>query len=217
MNWHTDVLPKQTLRALEYCSTQSWLQKQGWYLAGGTALALHAGHRQSQDLDFFLSGAFREERLIARFENTDWKTTHQQEWTVYGDLFGSKVSFIAHPSFSPAEKGTYFGTIRVLDPRDIAVMKVMAINSRGTKRDFIDLYWYCKHVEPLVEVLNRLHRQYPKNVVINYNHIMRSLNYFTDAAEDEMPKMHEQITWPQVMYFFRSETPRLSKHFLDIP
>lgn len=109
MNWHTEVLPKQTRLAIEYCSKQSWLRKQGWYLAGGTALALHAGHHASQDLDFFLPKTFHEKRLIARFLKTSWKTTHTQEWTVYGDLFNAKVSFIAHPSFSPLEKGRCCG------------------------------------------------------------------------------------------------------------
>lgn len=216
MDWHTEVLPKKTLRALEYCSKQSWLRKQGWYLAGGTALALYAGHRASQDLDFFLPKTFREELLIAHFANTNWKTTHRQEWTVYGDLFGAKVSFIAHPSFSPLQPGEYFGTVRVLDPRDIAVMKVMAISDRGTKRDFIDLYWYCKHTEPLIELLTRVHLQYSQAVNINYNHIIRSLIYFKDAMDDPMPQMHVPITWSQAMNFFQSEAPRLAKHFLNV-
>ena len=105
----------------------------------------------------------------------------------------------------------------MLDPRDIAVMKVMAISDRGTKRDFIDLYWYCKHVEPLVEVLRRVHKQYRNGVNWNYNHIIRSLVYFDDAIDDPMPTMHIPVTWAQTTRFFRSETPRLSKYFLHIP
>jgi hypothetical protein len=33
-----------------------------------------------------------------------------------------------------------FQGVKVADPRDIACMKVSAIASRGTKRDFVDLY-----------------------------------------------------------------------------
>ena len=52
--WHTDVLPVATKKALTYLSDQVWLKRSRWYLAGGTALALQVGHRNSVDLDFFL-------------------------------------------------------------------------------------------------------------------------------------------------------------------
>ena len=48
-----DVLPKATVRAFKKCSEIPIFSQGGWYLAGGTALALQVGHRQSVDLDFF--------------------------------------------------------------------------------------------------------------------------------------------------------------------
>lgn len=50
---HLSVLPKATQRALHLCQNFLFLKEDGWYLAGGTALALQAGHRESVDLDFF--------------------------------------------------------------------------------------------------------------------------------------------------------------------
>ena len=51
--WRTDILKQKTKRAFKFLSSQEWLKKTSWYFAGGTALALHEGHRISLDLDFF--------------------------------------------------------------------------------------------------------------------------------------------------------------------
>ncbi|MBI4128310.1 MAG: nucleotidyl transferase AbiEii/AbiGii toxin family protein, partial [Parcubacteria group bacterium] len=77
-------------------------------------------------------------------------------------------------------------TSHLLDIRDIAVMKIIVISQRGRKRDFVDLYWYAQHVEPLGAVLERLPDQYP-TVAHDYHHILKSLIYFADAEEDPMP------------------------------
>ena len=47
------IFPLPTITALEKLSEMSWLADSSWYLAGGTGLALQAGHRVSVDLDFF--------------------------------------------------------------------------------------------------------------------------------------------------------------------
>lgn len=60
---HFDILPRETKNALDFLSTQKWLEKTEWYLAGGTALALQVGHRRSVDLDFFTK--------LSRFDNVD--------------------------------------------------------------------------------------------------------------------------------------------------
>lgn len=48
---HWEALTPNTQRAFRLLSQQDLLQ--GYYLAGGTGLALHLGHRFSVDLDFF--------------------------------------------------------------------------------------------------------------------------------------------------------------------
>jgi len=45
-----DILPKETKEALDWLFAKKWLKKSDWYLAGGTALALKAGHRQLVDV-----------------------------------------------------------------------------------------------------------------------------------------------------------------------
>ena len=71
-----DILPQLTRDALKYLARQSWLKRTDWYLAGGTALALHEGHRKSVDLDFFTPRSdFALGKLQDHFPKRIWKTT----------------------------------------------------------------------------------------------------------------------------------------------
>ena len=81
--WHLEALPSATKKALDKLSCQEWLRKSKWYLAGGTALALRAGHRSSVDLDFFIPRVdFNAGKLLKHFENDDWELTLLKEGTI---------------------------------------------------------------------------------------------------------------------------------------
>ena len=216
VTWHTATLPPSTLHALEFLAATDWIAHTSFYLAGGTALALQVGHRQSVDLDFFSpkknpspSG------VLEHLSEPEWKTTDLQEGTLYGILLGASVSFIAYPFFVPKEPFVQYGNIHVLSVRDIAVMKIIAISQRGRKRDFLDLYWYSMHQESFVDVIRRLPAQYPK-VAHDYHHILKAMLYFEDAEEDPIPKLNFQAEWAHVIKFFRTEVTRAAKELLGI-
>lgn len=210
INWRLETVPPTTLQALEWLSTKDWLKNSEWYLAGGTALALQVGHRQSVDLDFFTHETdFNSGRLLKHFQKVKWQTTVIKEGTIYGELYNAKVSFIAYPFFVPTGAIVNYGTIRILPPEDIAVMKVIAISQRGRKRDFYDLYWYIKNRAPLFEIVLRLSVQYP-NLNHNYHHIVKSLTYFADADKDPEPKLFFKASWPTVKRFFKNEVKTLA-------
>lgn len=214
--WHFGTLPRATKRALDALAVQPWLRSSSWYLAGGTALALHVGHRRSLDLDFFTTKrTFNEQRLVGQFNANDWTTDILREGTVYGKFLGAKMSFIAYPFFVPSTAVCRFGTVRILVPEDVAVMKMIAISQRGRKRDFVDLYWYLMHREPLAAVIRRLPEQYPK-VAHDYHHIIKSLTYFVDAEEDEMPACSFRANWRTIKEYFRREVPKVARELLRL-
>jgi predicted nucleotidyltransferase component of viral defense system len=212
---HIGILPPATQRALDFFSKQSWLNDSGWYLAGGTALALQYGYRESVDLDFFTTEKdFSLESFLSHFvENKKWKTTVARKGTIYGTLAGAKVSFIAYPFFTPAKADLQYGSVRILSSQDIAVMKIIAISQRGRKRDFVDLYWYVKNQEPLEDILKRVPEQYA-TVSHDIHHILKSLIYFADAEEDPMPPLHFDVSWKEVKKFFEKEVSNLAKKML---
>ena len=120
------------------------------------------------------------------------------------------MSFIAYPFFIPRAQKRAYGSVAVLAPEDIAVMKIVTVSQRGRKRDFVDLFWYCTHQEPLEAVLRRLPDQYP-SVAHDYHHILKSLTYFDDAEEDPMPDLRFTTDWDGIKAYFLAEVPKAMK------
>jgi len=215
INWHFSTLPTKTKKALDFLSAQKWLATSNWYLAGGTALALQTGHRKSVDLDFFTQKKdFNNVALLNHFaKNKNWKTTISQEGTIYGELLGAKISFIAYPFFIPKQELIKYGTVKIIQPIDVAVMKIIAISQRGRKRDFFDLYWCMKNIEPLEKTMKRLKVQYP-SVAHDFHHILKSLVYFVDAEDDPMPEISFKVNWSEVKTFFKKEVAELMRELV---
>lgn len=208
---HLDVLPLKTKRAFLACKKLSIFSKNKWYLAGGTAMALQVGHRQSVDLDFFTPQAsFNELEVERELLNTGkWQTTYRESGTIYGLYDEAKMSLIAYPFFKPSKDRIKYDNISLILPRDIAVMKIVAISQRGRKRDFYDLFWYIKNREPLLDVVLRATTQYPGQDK-NITHIIKSLVYFDDAEGDPMPKILFRASWKEVKSFFRKQAKDLA-------
>ena len=217
LNWHYETLPSETKKALDFLSGEKWLAESKWYLAGGTALALHTGNRKSVDLDFFTEQKdFNEKQLLAHFaDNQNWITDVEEKNTIYGVLLGAKVSFIAYPFFIPKQKISQHGEIAVLDPTDIAVMKIIAVSHRGRKRDFFDLYWCARNIEPLETTIRRLPDQYP-SVAHDYHHLLKSLVYFEDAESDPDPEIYFEANWDMVKSFFINEIPIIASKVMKL-
>lgn len=213
MNWHLNILPRTTQKALNFLAKQKWFKSSSWYLAGGTSLAIQVGHRGSVDLDFFTpEKGFNNISVLKHFKNS-WITTINKEGTIYGELYKAKVSFIANPLFHPQLKPYWYGSIKVIKPLDIAVMKIIAISQRGRKRDFFDLYWCAHNLEPLKNIIIRLNKQYP-TVAHDFHHILKSLVYFEDAEGDPMPQIFFKANWKQVKNFFSTEVPKITKEII---
>lgn len=215
--FHFDALPPETRRALEAFSRMTLFRSGGWYLAGGTALALQVGHRQSVDLDFFTpESAFDELKLQRGLKETGtWETTSADSGTLYGEYDGAKVSFIAYPFFVSSGTYVHFGTVNILPPNDIAVMKIIAISQRCRKRDFIDLYWYVHNREPLFDILLRVQKHYPSKR-LPMPHFIKSLNFFIEAEDDPMPPLFFKTSWEEVKAYFSAEVPRIAKEIIGL-
>lgn len=206
------VLPKNTKAILALLEKNEIIQKA--YLAGGTALALQLGHRISYDLDFFTAEEFEEEMLLSKIkkipnfqlERTAWKTILGKFEDVRFSIF-----YYEYPLIYPTKK---FGMINVLDVRDIAAMKIGAIASRGVKRDFVDLYFIYRETMSLEETIQVYDKKY-RNLATTVTHIIKSLVYFDDAEEQEMPHMLKELDWPEVKNFFKGEVKRITSRFVS--
>lgn len=210
--YHFETIPPETERVLTLLAGVPWIR--AWYLAGGTALALHYDHRSSVDLDFFTERkTFDEQDLVRNLRRAGaWKTTATDVGTLYGELHRIKTSFIAYPWFRPKHVERV-GSLRILGPDDIAVMKVLAIAQRGRRRDFVDLYAYCQRGHALGTLLGRVRQQYSDRAP-DLAHLLRSLVFFTDAEKDPPVRLVTPIAWHSIAGFFEREVRALGRrHF----
>ena len=208
-----DWLPEKTRLLLEKLSHRPFVAD--FYLAGGTAVALFLNHRRSDDLDFFSEKEFNQALLVKKLKAIGkFEGLKNAENTIIGKLDDIKISFFTLPYalLEPAEKQE---NIAVAQLTDLAAMKILAISDRGTKRDFIDLYWLCQKFKPLEELLLIFQKKFGE---YDYNiyHIIKSLVYFGDADVDAMPQMRVDLKWGTVKKFFIGEKEKLAKKFLGI-
>jgi hypothetical protein len=181
---------------------------ESYYLAGGTALALRFGHRRSVDLDFFSQAGVDPEALIQRllgFE--EFAVLAKGDGTLHVTIRGVKLSFLAYPYPVLFPLAALHG-VAVADPRDIACMKLTAIASRATKRDFVDLYEAAKQLGGLRAILDLFSKKY---AAANHSrpHLLKSLTYFNDAEAEPMPAMLVPTDWAAMTRYFIREVPQL--------
>lgn len=213
---YLNAVPATTSRAFLRCTVLPFFAEGGWYLAGGTALALQVGHRQSVDLDFFTpERTFDEQKTEVKLQATEiWETSSRSEGTLYGQFARAKMSLIAYPFFKPVLTPLSVGTVNLLLPQDIAAMKIVAISQRGRKRDFVDLYWLSKNMQPLSVSFKNALAQYTARQ--NPAHMVKSMVYFEDAEQDPMPTLLFDTSWERIKTYFRSEVQKIAKELIGL-
>ncbi len=201
----TKTLLPDTLRAVKLASANDEIQKA--YLAGGTALALQIGHRISIDLDFFTQREFDEEELSDKLSRlSGFSEDGAALGTLWGRIGRTKFSIFCY-TYPLLEKTIPFEGIHLASLADIAAMKIHAVENRGTRRDFVDLFFLSKKF-----TLGEMLSFYQKKYSILEDHlysILRSLDYFEDAEmESQMPKMLTKVSWEDIKKHFQRETRR---------
>lgn len=175
-------------------------------LVGGTALALQYGHRSSIDLDFFGKIDAEDEavkeilrkygKLLVIKESKNIKIFQLDGVKV--DIVNYKYPWIKNPIVKDG--------ITLAAPEDIAAMKINAIEGRGTKKDFIDMYFLLQHFN-LQEILTFYQNKYPENSIFR---ALMSLSYFDDAEEQFMPKMFSPISWEEMKTYILAQVENYS-------
>ena len=164
-------------------------------LVGGTALALQYGHRNSVDLDFF--GTLDDDVLklhdilnsIGRYEVIK-ETAHIRIYI----FEGVKIDFVDYSPYPWIDAPVMEDGLCLASPRDIAAMKINAIEGRGSRKDFIDIYFLLQHYS-LNEILGFYQQKYPNYSIFR---ALKSLSFFADAEAQLMPIMYSSISWEEM-------------------
>jgi len=163
-------------------------------LVGGTALALHLGHRKSIDLDFFGNISSSLEDLtheISKF--ADAAPLSSSKFIRILIVNGIKVDVVNYP-YKWIEGPIIENGIVLAGIKDIAAMKLSAITNRGTKKDFID-YFFLLKLYPLKQLIDLYLEKYSDAQLFTS---IKSLTYFDDAEKDPMPDMTQPLDWRKV-------------------
>jgi hypothetical protein len=140
---HEHILPGHTLSVADMLGKWHSVGL-GFYLAGGTELALHLGHRKSRDLDLFTRDPHQRlpqipdlDSGISCFASVEWEIRTPEQWQLRLD--GVSVTFLAYPFPCRFALHRWHG-LAVADARDIAIHKAYTIGRRAQARDYLDLY-----------------------------------------------------------------------------
>ena len=176
-----------------------------YYMAGGTALALQTGTRESFDFDFFVQNNFDTNILVNELDKLGTlKVTFISNNTLHCILNDVQLTFLYFPNNLIGEKVVVdgFNNLFLASIEDIAAMKLIAISQRGTKKDFFDLYNICiNNGYSLKNIFEFLNKKYSEDK-LNYFHILKSIIYFDDAEDELLPKTYIEYDWERIKGFY---------------
>jgi hypothetical protein len=169
----------------------------GFYLVGGTALALDLGHRKSVDIDLFSNFDFDATVLLEQIQQDfSYQLLVTSSNTLKGSIGKINVDILAHRYELIAEPGLTHG-IKILSVPDIVAMKLNAISTSGQRsKDFIDIF-YLLDIFNLRSMLEFYQKKYRQE---NVGHILKSLIYFDDVDLGDWPVLIEnpKLKWNDV-------------------
>ncbi len=147
---HREVLNKNQLELLPLLKTF----KSEFYLVGGTAIALHIGHRRSIDFDLFKQGRLILNRILNKISrlNYSYKVTRRVEEQLNMIIRDVNFTFYEYPY--PIDATCKFEDIfKLPDLLQLSAMKAFALGRRSKWKDYIDLYFILKDHYTVSEIV----------------------------------------------------------------
>lgn len=125
-----ELLPTMAQFVREYC------------LVGGTAIALHLGHRRSVDFDMFKLTPLRHKRILDAFAASGFpfEVTRRVSEQMNLVVNGVKTTFFQYP-FPVVADDRFGGVFRIPSLLTLAAMKAYALGRRSKWKDYVDLYF----------------------------------------------------------------------------
>jgi len=172
-----------------------------YFLVGGTALTLQIGHRKSDDIDLFSQTELRIPEItkyLNQHHSGKYQLLNTQRMIYQVMIDGIKVDFVHHP-FELVERVHHENQITYLGKKDIAAMKLHAIETNGSRaKDFVDIFFLLKEM-PLEKMFEYYRKKFATNNIFNAK---RSLGFFEDVPEE---------SWKEVRMINRKVTVNVIK------
>ncbi len=215
---HTEAVTPITLQLIKDLSKQDFVKD--FHLAGGTALALQIGHRLSVDLDFFSLSEFNPRSWLNKLGKLGEVSNIQiGESNLLCFINGVKVEFI-YFAYPPKHPYTEMLGLKLLDPVDIGMLKLLAIVGRNRKKDILDLYCIDKDVMPLKKLFQEFISSFDEGDI----NLLKQVELLFDEKQiekSEMPVMLREVEWKEAYLHVKrvigEEIARLVRSEMQLP
>jgi hypothetical protein len=177
---HSEVLSTEQAELLPFLQKY----KRNYYMVGGTAVALHIGHRYSIDFDLFTEkkinfSSVKKDVAVSGFTSN---IIHALSDQIHFTVNNVKLTFFEYPFSIPAEN-MYKGFLRMPDLITLAAMKAFALGGRGKWKDYVDLYFILKTHYSMQEISEKAKELF--NDVFNPVLFRKQICYFGDINYSE--------------------------------
>ena len=186
-------LPERLRRVLPADTAEAWsaLTSQlpdSLYLGGGTAVAVHLGHRESRDIDFFFHDAVNLDRLADRFGRLgEFAVTQRSPGTLKGLFGGTRIEVFNASGLRLLGEPETMAGLRVASLHDLMAMKLKVMAKRGEMRDYFDVRAIDEEggvsVEEGIELFMLRYGIDPADEAIP--HLFRAMGDLSDVEDDE--------------------------------
>jgi len=192
---HKETVEPSTLDLLIQLQKKEYLK--GFYLVGGTALALKMGYRKSIDIDLFsnfnFDAGFILENLSADFPFQLFFSTNN---TLRGSIENIQIDILAH-RYPIIGEPIISENISMISVEDIVAMKLNAISVSGQRvKDFIDIYYLLDEysVAEMIAFYKKKYTQY------NETNVLKSITWFDDVDLSDWPVLIKtpKLKWETV-------------------
>lgn len=177
---HSEVLSEQQMNLLPLVGAFG----HEFGLVGGTAVALHIGHRESIDFDLFTPEPFDTAKVKRKIKGaTDIDRTIRDETGQYTIIVqGVQMTFFHYPY--PIEYSHEFDEhIHLPDLKTLAAMKLFALGRRAKWKDYVDVYFILRDHHTLGEISEHAVAIFGNEY--NEKLIREQLSYFDDVNYTE--------------------------------
>ena len=155
-----------------------------YYLVGGTAIALHLGHRKSIDFDLFTQDKIKLRPINAWKEELPFspiQTLFESGDEIHFIISDVKVTFMQFPYGVKCIDSFY--SISLPSLLSLAGMKAFALNRRAKWKDYVDLYFIMKDHYSLKQIIKEADEIFGS--AFNSQLFRRQLSYFDDINYTE--------------------------------
>jgi hypothetical protein len=149
---HLEILSKEQIQLLPVLSQF----KREYYLVGGTAIALHIGHRESIDFDLFKLADLRKNDIYKKVTASKfgYKFGYENYEQLNLIINQVKFTFFSFPHKLPTN-AEIKGVIKMPDLLTLAAMKAFALGRRAKWKDYLDLYFILKDFYSIQEIAGK--------------------------------------------------------------